>query len=121
MGKLHVKVDDNVYVLRGKDAGKSGKVLAVFPKTSQIIVENVNEVTKHKKARSHLEEGGIIKQAGKIHSSNVMLVCPHCKKPTKTGMRIEENKGEREKVRYCKKCDATISSVMKIKEAKVNG
>ncbi len=121
MGKIHVKVDDNVYVLRGKDAGKSGKVLEVFPKTSQVIVDGINEITKHKKAKSHLEQGGIIKQPGKIHSSNVMVVCPHCKKPVKTGSRIDEKKGIKEKVRYCKRCDATISSVKTLKEANVNG
>lgn len=107
MSKLHVKVDDTVYVLRGKDAGKSGKVLAVYPKTNQVIVEDVNLNTKHKKARTHLEAGGIIQQEGKISSSNVMLVCPNCKKPSKTGRR-EENGS---KVRYCKACDKTISSV----------
>ena len=108
MSKIHVKVDDNVYVLRGKDVGKSGKVLAVFPKTGQVIVEGVNIVTKHKKARTHLEQGGRIEQPGKI--SNVMLVCPDCNKPSKTGRRFEEIDGKTQKVRYCKSCDATISS-----------
>lgn len=114
MNKLHVKVDDNVYVLRGKDAGKSGKILAVYPKTSQVIVDGVNIVKKHKKARTHLEQGGIIEQPGKIHSSNVMLVCPHCKRPVKTGIRIEDGKDGQEKVRFCKSCDKTISSIKKI-------
>lgn len=109
MGKLHVKVDDTVYVLTGKDAGKTGKVLAVYPKTSQVIVEKVNVQTKHKKARTHLEAGGIIEQEGKIHSSNVMLVCPDTKKPTKVGYRFENG----EKVRYSKASGKTINSVLK--------
>ncbi|HHT24003.1 MAG TPA: 50S ribosomal protein L24 [Clostridiaceae bacterium] len=107
MGKLHVKLDDTVYILNGKDAGKTGKVLAVFPKTSQIIVEGVNMQTKHKKARTHLEVGGIIQQEGKIHSSNVMLVCPDTKRPTKTGKRFENGV----KVRYSKASGKTIDSV----------
>ncbi len=113
MSKIHVKADDNVYVLRGKDAGKSGKVLAVFPKTGHVIVEGVNIVKKHKKARTHLEQGGIIEQPGKIHSSNVMLVCPHCKRPSKTGVRFEDGKEGLEKVRYCKACGKTISTIIK--------
>ncbi len=111
MNKMHVKVDDNVYVLRGKDAGKSGKVMAVFPKTGQVVVEGVNIVIKHQKAKSHLEQGGRIEQAGKISASNVMLVCPNCKKPSKTGSRFEEIDGETKKVRFCKACGSTISSI----------
>ncbi len=118
MSKLHVKVDDNVYILRGKDAGKSGKVLAAYPKTGQVIVEGVNIVVKHKKAKSHLDQGGRIEQPGKINHANVMLVCPKCKKPTKTGKRFEDVKGENCKVRYCKACGETIDAIGKNKEAK---
>lgn len=110
MSKVHVKVDDNVYVLRGKDAGKTGKVLAVYPKKGRVIVEGVNEITKHVKPRSAQEPGGIIRQEGTISSSNVMVVCPKCKRPSKMGHKVLENG---EKVRYCKACDATLNTVRK--------
>lgn len=112
MAKVHVRVNDNVYVLTGKDRGKTGKVLAVIPKEQKVIVEGVNVVTKHVKPRSATQPGGIIHQEAPISSSNVMLVCPKTKKPTKVGYRFLESG---EKVRYSKASGEVIDTIKSVK------
>ena len=107
--KVHVTQGDTVYVLSGKDGGKRGKVLKVFPKESRVLVEGVNVVKKHKKPRQ-MNPGGIINQEAPIHSSNVMLICEKCKAPTKVGKLILENG---EKARVCKKCNEVIDIIKK--------
>lgn len=111
--KLHVKVDDQVYVLTGKDAGKTGKIIAAYPAKGRVIVEGVNIATRHVKPRSQTQQGGIIRQEMPIDASNVMLVCQKCKRPSKIGRKYLENG---DKVRYCKSCGATISVVNKGKK-----
>jgi len=110
--KVHVKKGDTVLVLSGKDKGKKGKVLGVFPKDGMVLVEGVNMSTKHKKPRGRYQEGGIIHQESPINSSKVMLICERCKSPTKIGKSILENG---QKARVCKKCNEIIDI---IKEAK---
>ena len=105
MNKVHVKKGDNVSVLSGKDKGKKGEVLTVIPSEGKVIVKGVNVVTKHKKARSAAEQGGIIQQEAAVNASKVMLVCPKCGKAARTGMKILE---DGQKVRYCKKCGEVI-------------
>lgn len=110
MAGLHVKSGDNVYILTGKDRGKQGKILDVMPKDKKVIVEGINVCTKHKKARSVKQSGGIIHQEIAIDASNVMLICGNCKKPTKVGKKLLENG---EKVRICKKCNEQIGVIRK--------
>jgi large subunit ribosomal protein L24 len=112
MSKVHVKKEDNVYVLSGKNAGKTGKVLKVMAEDGRVIVEGVNMSVKHKKPRGRSQQGGIINQESAISSSNVMLVCGKCKRPSKTGSRIENGA----KVRYCKACGETIDVVREYKQ-----
>jgi len=111
--KVHVKKGDTVIVLNGKDVSKKGKVLAVYPENSRVLVEGVNMSTKHKKPRSQTQQGGIIHQESPIHSSNVMLVCPRCGKPTKVGKKILET-GDKDRV--CKKCNETIDNIKEVKK-----
>ena len=87
--KLHVTTGDTVRVLRGDDKGKEGKVLRVLPKTGRIVVEGVNIVKKHRKARTQEEQGGIISMEAPVHASNVMLLDPKENKPTRTKRRID--------------------------------
>jgi len=105
--KLHVKRGDNVYVLSGKNRGRRGKVLKVFPDDNRVLVEQVNIVVKHKKAQ-RTNPGGLVKQEAAIHASNVMLVCEKCRMPTKVGKRVLASG---EKVRFCKKCDEIIDTI----------
>lgn len=109
--KIHVKKDDNVFVLSGKDAGKSGKVLKVDSEKRTVIVEGVNICAKHQKPKGrNQQQSGIIKQEAPVNSSNVMLVCDKCKRPTKIGRKILASG---EKVRVCKSCDEIIDTVSK--------
>ena len=104
MNKVHVKTGDNVQVISGKDAGKTGKVLAVSPAEGKVIVEGLNMVTKHVKPRRQGEQGGIVKAEGAMYASKVMPVCPKCNKPTRIGHAVVDGK----KVRVCKKCGAQL-------------
>ena len=100
-----VKKDDRIIVLSGKEKGKIGKVLKVIPKNDRIIVEKVNLIKRHTKAGPNVAKGGIVEKEGSLPVSNVMLLCPKCTDPTRSGIRMLED-GER--VRICKKCGETI-------------
>jgi len=113
--KVHVKKGDTVYILSGKDRGKKGKVLSVIPSKGTVLVEGVNMSTKHKKPRNMYQQGGIIHQESPIDSSNVMLVCDKCKKPTKIAKKIFENG---QKARVCKKCGEVIDIIKEAKQGK---
>ena len=104
MNKMSIKKDGLVVVLSGKDKGKQGKVLEVMPKSSKVIVEKVNVVSRHTKPRRQGEEGGIIQKEAPIYACKVQTVCPKCGKATRIAHKIEGDK----KVRVCKKCGAEI-------------
>ena len=108
MAGLFVKKGDTVRVLSGKDRGAQGKVLVTSPKSSKVIVEGVNRVTKHTKVQSTTrgaQEGGIVHQEAPIDVSNVQVVCPQCGKPSRIGYRKDE---DGRSVRVCRKCDQDI-------------
>jgi large subunit ribosomal protein L24 len=108
MAGLFVKKGDTVRVLSGKDRGAQGKVLLTSPKTSKVIVEGVNRVTKHSKVQTTTrgaQEGGIVHQEAPIHVSNVQVVCPQCGKPSRIGYREDE---DGRSVRVCRKCNQDI-------------
>jgi large subunit ribosomal protein L24 len=77
----------------------------VYPGTQRIIVEKVNLVKRHRKPRSQQDPGGIVEKEASIHESNVLLVCPKCSKPTRTGF---EKLADGKKVRICKTCNETL-------------
>ncbi len=101
---MTVKKGDNVLVIAGKDKGKTGKVLEVFPKDNRVLVDGVNIVTKHKKARTQQEKSEIIKKTAPIEASNVMVICGTCGKATRVGHKEINGK----KARVCKKCSASL-------------
>lgn len=110
---MHVRSKDQVVVISGKDKGKKGKVLTAFPKTGKIVVEGVAMATKHQKARSQGQPGGIIHKEAAIDASNVMLVCPKCGAATRVAHKVtlvEKENGQkaRKMIRVCKKCAAEI-------------
>ena len=104
MNKLHVRTNDTVVVLSGKDKGKQGKVLATSPKEQKLIVEGLNMVTKHVKPRRQGDTGGIVKAEGAMYACKVQVVCPACGKPTRVAHKVEGEK----KMRACKKCGKTF-------------
>ncbi|GAB6084429.1 50S ribosomal protein L24 [Desulfuromonas carbonis] len=103
--RLHVKKNDMVMIITGKDKGKSGKVTRVFPEKGRLVVENLNVVKRHTKANRANAEGGIIEKEAPLDASNVLLLCGACNKPTRTGMR---NLEDGSKVRFCKKCNEIV-------------
>ena len=110
---MHVKSNDQVVVISGKDKGKKGKITAAFPKTGRVVVEGVNVVTKHQKARNQMQPGGIVHKELPIDASNVMLVCPKCGKATRVAHKVttvtnDAGKQQRKMIRVCKKCNAEI-------------
>jgi large subunit ribosomal protein L24 len=89
--KLHVTKGDTVRVVRGDDKGKEGKIIRVHTKTGRIVVEGVNIVKRHRKARRAEEQSGIVDFPAPIHASNVMLLDPKSGDPTRTRRRIDED------------------------------
>ncbi|MCH3965684.1 MAG: 50S ribosomal protein L24 [Clostridium sp.] len=105
MAKVHVRKKDTVMVISGKDKGKIGEVLSVNPKSSKVIVKDVNIITKHQKPNRENMEGGIIHKEAPIYSSKVMLYCNKCKGVTRISHKILD---DGTKVRVCKKCGETF-------------
>ena len=114
--KMGIRKGDTVHMLSGKDRGKQGRVIEARPREQRVIVENLNQVKRHQKPRpirdasrmsgTQMLPGGIIERASAVDVSNVMLVCPTCKRPTRVGVREKEIKsGETVRVRYCKRAD----------------
>jgi large subunit ribosomal protein L24 len=99
---MHVKKDDNVIILTGKDKNKTGKILKSIPKTGRVIVEGTNIVTKHQKPSYGSPDGGIVKKEAPIHISNVLLYCDKCEKGVRTRMKLSET--SEKKIRVCVKC-----------------
>ena len=103
--KLHVRKDDTVVVVSGKDKGKQGKVLRALPKEGKVVVEGVNVVARHTKPKGQGDPGGIIRSEAPIYASKVMLVCEKCNKATRISYKILP---DGKKVRVCKKCGETL-------------
>jgi len=102
-----IKKNDKVKVLSGKEKGRQGKVLKVLAEKGAALVERLNFVKRHTRAGRVGQQGGIIEKEAPIRLSKLMLVCPKCSKPTRTGTRVLED-GKR--VRYCKKCSEQLES-----------
>ncbi|ACK41244.1 50S ribosomal protein L24 [Listeria monocytogenes] len=101
---MHVKKGDKVKVITGKDKGKSGKVLAAFPKKDRVLIEGINMVKKHTKPSNVNPQGGILNVEAPIHVSNVMLIDPKTGEPTRVGYEVKGDK----KVRVAKKSGEVI-------------
>jgi len=101
----HIRKDDKVMVIAGKDKGKIGKVLRVLHKKERILVEHVNMVKRHTRPSAKNRQGGILEGEAGIHWSNVMVMCSKCVKPVRVRMSIL---GDGKKVRSCQKCTEAI-------------
>ncbi|MBD3180712.1 50S ribosomal protein L24 [Candidatus Poribacteria bacterium] len=102
--KVHVKRDDTVVILTGKDRGKTGRVLSVYPDTNRVLVERVNLLKHHSRHRDPSQQG-IVEREAPVHASNVMLVCPRCNRQSRTYRKKLET-GFR--VRVCRKCQEVV-------------
>ncbi len=113
MAGLFVKKGDTVQVIAGKDARKKGRVMLADPDTNRVLVEGVNQITKHTKVSQSTrgsQQGGIIHQEAPVHASNVQVICPSCDKPSRIGHRRAEPgaDGKARSIRVCKRCDGEI-------------
>jgi large subunit ribosomal protein L24 len=105
--KCHLKKDDKVKVLTGKDRGKVGKVLKVLRKKERVLVENINIMKRHTRPSAQNRQGGILESEAPIHWSNVQLMCNKCIAPARIKMqRLDDGK----KVRVCRKCNELIDA-----------
>jgi len=98
---LSIKKNDTVVVITGKEKGKRGRVLSVYPSKDRLLIEKINMIKRHMKPTKKYAQGGIIEKEAPIHISNVMLLCPKCSKPTRIGNTALQ---DGRKVRVCKKC-----------------
>ena len=109
---MKIKKGDKVKIINGKDKGKSGKVLQVFPSRNRVSIEGLNLLIKHMRPRKQGEKGQRIEFPSALDLSNVLLVCPKCNKAARVGYKkIEVKVGEKKKtkkIRICKKCKQTI-------------
>jgi large subunit ribosomal protein L24 len=115
---MKVRKGDVVHVLRGKDAGKEGRVLEALPKEGRVVVENINVVKRHRRPRpiqnttglggAQIIPGGIIELPAPLPVSNVMVVCPVCGKPSRVGTIEKTIKDKNVRIRVCKRCGEEI-------------
>jgi large subunit ribosomal protein L24 len=97
---MKIKTGDNVIMLAGKDRGNTGKVLRFFSKEFKVLVDGLNLVKKHRRPKKQGQKGEIVSVPRAVNISNIMLICRHCKKPSRMGIKRENDKV----VRVCKKC-----------------
>ena len=103
--QFHIKKDDLVKVIAGKEKGKTGKVLKVLTKKERVLVEKINFVKRHTRPSSQARQGGIIEKESSLHLSNVKIICTKCNAAIRIGIKpLEDGK----KARYCKKCGELI-------------
>jgi large subunit ribosomal protein L24 len=104
--RINLRKNDTVQVLTGRDAGKQGKVLKVYPEKNRVIVQGVGFVKKHTRPQPQRNiKGGIAEREGAIHASNVQVVCGECGKGTRIGHKLL---ADGKKVRVCRKCEGVL-------------
>ena len=102
---MKLRTEDNVLIIKGRDRGKQGRIVKIYPKERKVQVEGVNVVKRHTKPTGTLRQAGIIQKELPIHAANVTLVCTHCSRPTQVRFRILADKS---KARVCSKCEEVI-------------
>jgi len=100
-----IKKGDTVTVIKGKDAGKKGKLLIISPGGRHALVEGINLAKKHKRQTRQDQQGGIVSIEAPISLSNLMVFCKKCDRPTRVGFSILK---DQTKTRFCKSCKETI-------------
>jgi len=101
LAKCKIRKNDQVMIVKGKEQGKTGRVIRVIPDKGHVLIEKLNLVKRHTKPSAKYKQGGIIEKEAPLAISNVMLLCDKCKGPVRVGRKVLED-GKR--VRLCKKC-----------------
>jgi large subunit ribosomal protein L24 len=104
---MTIKKGDNVLVIAGKDKGRQGAVEKVVRKDNRVVVTGINMRKKHLKPSQQNPRGGIIEFPGSMSRSNLMVICPHCSKPTRVG---HTTGAEGKRYRFCKKCQGSLDT-----------
>ena len=102
---MKIRKNDTVLVIAGKDRGKKGKVRFAYPEEQRILVEGINFIKRHTRARKQVRQAGIIEREAPIHVSDVMLLCSRCNHPARVGYLFLE---DGRKVRICRSCHEVI-------------
>ncbi|MGD0352884.1 MAG: 50S ribosomal protein L24 [Dehalococcoidia bacterium] len=102
---MKIRKNDTVLVIAGKDRGKKGKVRKALPRKDKVIVEGVNMIKRHSRAKGQARQAGIIELEAPLDISNVMLICNKCNKPARVGFRFLS---DGRKARVCRSCDEVI-------------
>ena len=102
---MKIRKNDTVLVIAGKDRGKKGKVRKALPKKDKVIVEGVNMIKRHSRAKGQARQAGIIELEAPLDVSNVILICNKCNKPARVGFRFLS---DGRKARICRSCDEVI-------------
>jgi large subunit ribosomal protein L24 len=102
---VHIRKNDSVMVIKGRERGKTGKVLKVVPEKDGVIIERVNLVKRHSKPRGPQQPGGIVEKEAYIHASNIMIMCDKCNAPVRIGQKVL---ADGEKVRTCRRCGESL-------------
>lgn len=105
---MNIKKNDKVIILKGKDKGKTGKILQVLPERNKVSVEGLNLLIKHMRPKRQGQKGQRIEFPAPLNLSNLMLICPKCGKPTRIGKKSVQVGENLKKFRICKKCQQVI-------------
>lgn len=102
---MNIRKNDTILVIAGEERGKKGKIRLALPKDDRVIVEGINMIKRHTKARGGVRQAGIIEREAPLHISNVMLVCDKCGKPSRIKIKFLE---DGKKVRMCRRCNEVL-------------
>ncbi|MDY6835825.1 MAG: 50S ribosomal protein L24 [Chloroflexota bacterium] len=102
---MKIRKNDTVLIIAGKDKGKKGKVRHAYPKDDSVLVEGMNMIKRHARARGVARQAGIIQRESPIDVSSVKLICEKCNKPTRIGFRFL---ADGKKIRYCHRCNEVV-------------
>ncbi len=102
---MHIRKNDSVMVIAGRERGKTGKVLRVLPGKDAAIIERVNMIKRHTRPRGPQQPGGIVEKEASIHASNLMVMCDKCNAPVRVGRKIL---ADGKKIRICRRCGEAL-------------
>lgn len=106
---MKVKTGDKVVIRKGKDRGKTGKIIQVFPANDRVVVEGLNTMKRHLRPQRRGEKGQAIEYSSPMAAANVSFVCPKCEKPARLGVKmVKDPSGQQKKLRVCQKCKETL-------------
>jgi large subunit ribosomal protein L24 len=107
MLKVKIRKNDMVMVVKGRDRGKTGKVMRVMPEAGRVIIERLNIVKRHSKPRGAASPGGIIEKEAALRIENVMIFCDRCNAPVRVGWK---DNADHTKSRICRRCDEAVGN-----------